>query len=139
MRMADGIRLSRNSPRRPAETFGQEVKKNPDLWGSLPARWQQCPQRKVFRFLQVLQERFEEPFLDRAGNNIIAKADDPHPLDCQPQRYFGLAQTTCVRLTILHAIKVESFSGPTRNAISILSPIRSTDRFVIRKSNVMRG
>ena len=33
----------------------------------------------------------------------------------------------------MHAIDVESFSGPTRSAISILSPIRSTERLVTRK------
>src|SRR5436190_13233557 len=80
-------KLSPHSPQRRAETFSQEIKEDPDLWGSLPARRQHCPQRKTLRFLQVLQERFEEPLLDSTGNNVIAKTDDSHSFDCQPQQH----------------------------------------------------
>src|SRR5258708_4209886 len=54
-------------------------------------------------------------------------------------RYFGLAQTTCVRSTILRATRVESLSGPTCNATSTLSAIRSTNRFASARRQAGRG
>src|SRR5215831_14983864 len=86
-RARGAARSLRAPPLRRTETLHQEIQKHPDLGRPLPTGRQDRPERKAIWFLQVLEQRLQQPSPDRARHNDVAEADDAGAFDREVQQH----------------------------------------------------